>query len=128
MVVLAGANVVPSIGSVPLGTTFHVVGTAPIQYSTVCPTRSPDDGLKVACFAVGLLTAGAFAGARDGSANVRIAAAAASVSPVSASFPARPRSLIAGTDSRSLTTPKPPRVESEGDDRGRATGTWRRES
>jgi hypothetical protein len=47
IVVFAGSNVVPIIGSVPLGTTFHVTGTAPTQYSTVrADVRRPDDGLN----------------------------------------------------------------------------------
>jgi hypothetical protein len=97
MVVLSGSKVVPSIGSMPLGTTFQVVGTAPIQYSTVCPTRSPDEGLKVKFRAVGLRPADTFAGAApDGSTNATTAATPASITPASDSFRA---------DRRCFTTP-----------------------
>ena len=65
----------PSIGSVPLGTTFHVVATAPIQYSTVRPVLISAAGLKVACFARGFFAAATFGDAApDGSTNASSAA------------------------------------------------------
>jgi hypothetical protein len=49
-VVSSGRNVLPSIASRSFGTTFHVVGTAAIQYSSVrllAPSRPVAPGARV---------------------------------------------------------------------------------
>src|SRR3954466_8875415 len=95
IVVFDGSNVVPSIGSVPLGTTFQVVGTAPIQYSTVCPVRSPTDGRKVACFAAGFCVVATCAGAApDGNATTSRAPATPSAATTARALLKRPRSPL----------------------------------
>ena len=104
--VFAGSNVVPSIGSVPLGTTFHVVATAPIQYSTVRPVLMSAAGLKVACFALGFFAVTAFGDAApDGSTNASSAPAANRITAAIDRLRARPRSGLTGTDKPCFTTP-----------------------
>src|SRR5262249_56589066 len=104
-VVLGGSNVVPSIGSVSLGTTFQVVGTAPIQYSTVWPTLSPEDGLNVAFRAVGFCAVTMCAcAAPDGSTNASTAPAVARIAAAMETPRTRPRSPFTGTETRCFTT------------------------
>src|SRR3954469_15244627 len=91
VVVFAGSNFAPVIGSVPVGITFQETGTAPTQYSTVlAEVRRPDEGRNEAG-AVFICATGFAGAAPDGKTTRSARAAVAAAAAASAATAATPR-------------------------------------
>src|SRR4051794_41136462 len=93
VVVFAGSNFAPVIGSGPVGITFQETGTAPTQYSTVlAEVRRPDEGRNEAGVVFTGFCATGFAGAApDGKTTRSARAAVAAAAAASAATAATPR-------------------------------------